>query len=321
MKKTILLLFAISFIMFVQAAVIATVNVPTAGTLTTALTEYQKSTVTDLTITGYLDARDFTILRDNMPLLTSLDISAVTINAFTGLGGTAPHGQSNSNVYYANEIPTCAFHNTVTAATKFTFSSVLLPISITSIGSNAFYQTGLISVIIPNNVVVIYGSAFNSCSNLSSVVLSSSLELIESGVFNYCRDLKTIYCLNTTPPTLIASPGYYFPNVNPTNIYVPTSALSTYLASPWNLYEFSNKISANPSTQMPNTKNSKVIISSNQSSIIVDGVSTGEEVSLFSANGLILKSIKSNGQRIIIPAKNNSIYILKTEKKTFKVAL
>jgi hypothetical protein len=81
--------------------------VSTAGGLSSAITGGGNSlaTVTDLTVTGIIDARDFKILRDNMPLLATLDLSGATIAAGVNIPGTT--GTMN---YPAGEIQQHAFH-------------------------------------------------------------------------------------------------------------------------------------------------------------------------------------------------------------------
>jgi hypothetical protein len=133
-----------------QAQVSKTVNV-TAGGLSTALTSTELATVTNLTITGTIDARDFVTMRDSMPALAVVDISAVTIAAYTGNGGT-----SSDTSYPANTIPDYSFYNENTSKGKTTLTTILLPSSVTSIGYDAFYNcSGLTSIIIPNSVTSI----------------------------------------------------------------------------------------------------------------------------------------------------------------------
>ena len=69
MKKIIPLLFTLFFALLTHAQVSKTVNLTAAGTLTASLTAIEKNTVTNLTINGTIDARDFEIMRDSMPLL------------------------------------------------------------------------------------------------------------------------------------------------------------------------------------------------------------------------------------------------------------
>lgn len=66
---------------------------------------------------------------------------------------------------------------------------------------------------------------------------------------------------------------------------------------------------------------SNVKVYTNSSEIIIEGSSEGEIISLFSINGKQIKSQKSQGERIVIPAQKDVIYFVKTESKTFKVIL
>src|SRR5665647_2040121 len=84
MKKLINLLLCFCFTILVQAQVSKTISVATAGKLNTLLTATEKTTITNLTITGTIDARDFKTMRDNMPALAVLDISSVTIAVYNG---------------------------------------------------------------------------------------------------------------------------------------------------------------------------------------------------------------------------------------------
>ena len=58
-------------------------------------------TITKLTLTGTIDARDFKTMRDAMPALTDLDLSDVRIVSYTGADGT--NEGSNITPYSANE--------------------------------------------------------------------------------------------------------------------------------------------------------------------------------------------------------------------------
>ncbi|MDR2383730.1 MAG: hypothetical protein LBD76_07615, partial [Prevotellaceae bacterium] len=80
--------------------------------------------VTELIITGKIDARDIKFIRDSIPNLDTLDLSGATIVAYTGEGGTYPWG---SNSYPADEMPMYSFYN------NSTLTSVVLPDGVTSI--------------------------------------------------------------------------------------------------------------------------------------------------------------------------------------------
>ena len=103
----ILLLFCLFLFAIGQAQVSKTINVTTPGTLSTLLTANELSTVTDLTITGNIDARDFKTMRDNMAFLAKLDIGNVKIKAYTGTVGT--NNDYMTITYPDNEIPQFGF--------------------------------------------------------------------------------------------------------------------------------------------------------------------------------------------------------------------
>jgi hypothetical protein len=108
MKKLYLLLVfvLIAPVLFAQVTKIVQLNNP--GTLASSLTTYELNTTTDLTITGFIDARDFKTMRDLMPVLANIDLSGVTIAAYSGTEGTSIRGVTS---YPVNAIPETAFMN------------------------------------------------------------------------------------------------------------------------------------------------------------------------------------------------------------------
>ena len=70
---------------------------------------------------------------------------------------------------------------------------IIIPSSVTSIGSSAFKGcTSLPSVIIPSSVTSIGGSAFYGCSSLTSVTIPSSVTSIGAATFRECSSLTSI---------------------------------------------------------------------------------------------------------------------------------
>ena len=162
----------------------------TAGGLSAAITTsgYSLATLTEISITGTLDARDFVTLRDNMPLLSTVDMSAATIGAYNGSAGT----HAGILVYPANELPRFAFC-TASWVGKATLVSVVIPSTVTSLGMLAFYGChNLTAVTIPTSVVSIGSSVFTYCNGLTSVTIPFSVTAIGSDAFNGCTGLTTI---------------------------------------------------------------------------------------------------------------------------------
>jgi len=168
------------------------ISVNVAGTLSTLLTSSEKSSITSLTISGSIDARDFKTIRDNLPLLRLLDISSVTIPSYTGTQGTE---KSSSTFYASNSIPQYAFYNSSTSIGKTSLTKINLPTSITTIGYGAFVKcSGLMgNFVIPTSVQSISDWAFNSCSGLTGVLsIPLSVAYIGSQAFSSCSNITKI---------------------------------------------------------------------------------------------------------------------------------
>ena len=163
-----------------------TINVTTAGTLNSLLTANEKTTITNLTLSGNIDARDFKTMRDSMPALTTLDVKDVSIMSYTGVKGTA--GTSNIN-YPANTIPAFSFCDSTTWIGKEILSSIVLPLSIKSIGESAFNSCyGLKGALsIPNSVTLIDDYAFAYCDGFTGLLtIPNSVTEIGIDAFFYC---------------------------------------------------------------------------------------------------------------------------------------
>lgn len=194
MKKLILLGIALSITVMSQALTV----VSTAGSLATAISNAggTSSTIADLTVTGTIDVRDFKLMRDNMPLLTNVNLSGVTIAAYTGTGGTEA---ATSKVYPANTIPQYAFLVPTSYICKTSLISFVFPTSITSIGEYAFAGcSGLTTLTIPTSVSKFGTNSFCACTSLNSVNIPSSVTTIQDGAFYGCSSLVSI----TIPPSV-----------------------------------------------------------------------------------------------------------------------
>src|SRR5450759_2302489 len=104
MKYLSLIIICLFATVSLQAQVSKNVNI-TPGGLVSAMTSAEKTTVTNLTVTGTIDARDFKTMRDSLTVLSAVDLSGVTTAAYTGTEGTY---DSSSINYLANEIPPLA---------------------------------------------------------------------------------------------------------------------------------------------------------------------------------------------------------------------
>lgn len=173
----------------VPAQVTKTVNC-TAGNLSSQLTAYEKNTITNLTITGTIDARDFKTMRDSLPVLKDINIGETTIQEYDGDKGTT--SLPFAIKYPSNEIPEDALKY------QESLSSIVLPTNIVTIGKSAFEGCFTLShLTIPSGVSSIQKSAFENCSMLKSIILSESIKEIEESAFEDCRNLSSIILPNS----------------------------------------------------------------------------------------------------------------------------
>jgi hypothetical protein len=185
MKKTLFIVLGLSFAFIVNAQVSKTVNC-TAGGLSSLLTQQDYYTVTNLTISGVMDARDFKTIKLNMlGVLTTLNIRDVTIVEYTGTDG--PY---NANLTYpANTIPQYCFSN----GSSTVLASITLPTSITAIGSSAFSSCEKLTTIsLPSLVTDIGEYAFSGCYGLQDIYMPSTLSSIGNGAFGFCKNIISI---------------------------------------------------------------------------------------------------------------------------------
>ena len=77
-------------------------------------------------------------------------------------------------------------------------TSIIIPNFVTSIGSNAFFNcNGLTSIIIPNSVTSIGDHAFGGCTGLTSINIPNSVTSIGDYTFDYCSGLTSIEIPNS----------------------------------------------------------------------------------------------------------------------------
>lgn len=148
-----------------------------AGTLSSIIPEDETGIITDLTLFGSIDARDFDYMREKMNL-KRLDISSVYIAA------------NGSN--QANAIPRNAFKG------KWSLSEILLPRNINRINNGAFRQCGITSITIPAGVSTYEYNVFLGSNRLRDVWMGrEKAEFINWCVFSGARtDLMTLHVPN-----------------------------------------------------------------------------------------------------------------------------
>jgi len=240
MKKTILLFLGLCLSSLMQALVLQTAVVTTAGTLYSVVSSY-KADVTDLTVTGTIDARDFVTIRDSMPNLVNLDLSGSNIAAYQGTAQSPGSDtyQISGWGYIENMIPYWAFVHETSSTTvtggSTTLKSIILPNTCTWISYGAFYGcTALSSITLPESLTKIGGKVFFNCTSLSAISIPSAVTTIGDVAFFNCSALTAITVNKSTPPSFSGSNNFSGVNSN-CIVYVPSTAVATYQATAiWN---------------------------------------------------------------------------------------
>ena len=103
------------------------------------------------------------------------------------------------------------------------YGTVVIPDGITTIGGSAFYwYSGIKAVIMPNSVTVIEDGAFMWCDGMESVVFSNNLTYIGEFAFAYCYSLSSLDLPNSL--TYIGSCA--FRDCAFSNVVIPESITS-----------------------------------------------------------------------------------------------
>ncbi|MBR2882598.1 MAG: leucine-rich repeat domain-containing protein, partial [Prevotella sp.] len=176
--------------------------------------------------------------------LASLYISDITAWLKIDFKGLYSHPTRDCAIYsltslYLNDelVTELTIPNEITSIPNFalcgisSLASVVIPNTVSKIGSDAFSMSGLTSITIPNSITSIESYTFDCCSKLVSVTIPNSVKNIGLSAFYGCTSLESISIYANTPPTVESS--FTSENYN-IDILVPASAVETYRSTqPW----------------------------------------------------------------------------------------
>jgi len=157
------------------------------GTLGTIINQTQKDTITTMIVLGEINKADFEVLRTQIPQLRYLDLKDVTCE-----GAQIPNQAFNQN----KNIVVIILPKSITKIGSYAFygctsltGSLILPDGLKTIDDGAFSNcpgfTG--SLNLPDGLTTIGGSAFSGCSGFTgSLNLPDGLTTIGSGAFYEC---------------------------------------------------------------------------------------------------------------------------------------
>ena len=127
--------------------------------------------------------------------LTSVDISStvkIIGNAFYGCTNLSLINIAPDNPVYDSRDNCNAIIETKSNTLYIGCNNTVIPNSIKTIRSYAFYSSGLSSITIPSSVETINADAFRDCTELSSISLTNSSVSIAYQAFEGCSNLKSL---------------------------------------------------------------------------------------------------------------------------------
>lgn len=206
------------------------IRVKEPGQLARRLAEYEKETVTLLTIDGPLNEADIRVIADIAKRKEIKTRDGKTRSAWLDLdleyarlqtGNTSMAGMFSG----CSTLRTMIMPNNMTAVGDNAFSgcrnleNILLPYDTESIGKSAFYDCGhLQSIDLPEGVVRIGAGAFQDCSSITEIHLPEGLEIIGDNAFRG-TGLRQI----SLPASLRALGGMAFRNTRIEVAEIPAS--------------------------------------------------------------------------------------------------
>lgn len=177
-----LLIIAFALMAFTAKAETKTVNVETAGTLST-LIKGDDLNVIDLTLTGNINKADIAFIRQNMKVET-LDLKDANIVAYSETVG------ETTIEYPANEFPANVFQKKENDDAIIPLKKIVFPTTMTAVGQYAFNSSSdsqLETVDFSNcsNLETIKGYAFEFCDKITEIDLSGHANLKSIGEYGF----------------------------------------------------------------------------------------------------------------------------------------
>ena len=194
--------------------------------------------------------------------------------------------------------------------------NTIIPNSVTSIGSRAFYDCdSLTGIEIPNSVTSIGDAAFADCNSLTSIEIPNSVTSIGEEAFYDCSSLSRIICTATTPPTIESDTFSEYSAF----LFVPIGCKATYeVADYWE--NFNNIIEV--TLGKPITLNDNdVIVATIGENIVVKNAMVGSVVRVYTADGALIASEVATDGDIVVEAPVKGVYVVTVGKQTVKVII
>jgi len=252
MKRNVFLTLILAALLPVVACGQKSVVVSEAGTLSSLISEAEKYTIEELTVSGPLNGSDLALLRDMAGCDSHGDLTAGRLRVLDLSGATMVAG--GAKYIDSEKITLQEGYDVTNGETGFHFEAaedvmpewafagcnsleeISLPAGIREIATMAFFTLDLKKADIPASVNTIGARAFYHNIRLQSVTLPAGLKEIGDRAFGYCTGIQTITALMPKP---LAIQERTFQGIyDDCTLNVPKGKESLYEASaPWNSFK------------------------------------------------------------------------------------
>lgn len=226
--------------------------------------------------------------------------------------------QIGSNGYLKENNVSLGNGSTVSVAKGSTKTFTIIPNTGYEVATFLYNGTDVKSQIVNNQfTTAIINSNASITVIFKKIIYKISIQTGEAGVMNlnyYYGDTPTF---DFTPSTGYKIQKVFYNGIDVTNNLIGNEYTLPPVTSNGTLVV--NFVSL--STAVKSAENEFIKVYSSGNNIIVQGVFESESVKLYDLNGQLLKAVQSQPNGVIFEVKRGAVYLIKTNTKTFKVAL
>lgn len=286
MKKQLLAFLLLTiFVNFSIAQEAKTIHVETPGTLNSLIPIEEMNRITNLTVTGNIDVRDMVYIEHTSRPDVHPTMMPVDLDF------------SNANIHEYTGADGTYHHFDADKEAVYTYPANELPAYIYSNFSTMSGMSPYRTIKLPKTLISVGEYALTGCDGLQAL-------------YSY-----------TEHPIIIKEQAFGVgANVGGCYLYIPKGTTANYENS--EMAEHFKGLIEMTTNQVPQDKyDSSITVTTKNSNIVIDNVTQGEVVQLFSIEGKLLKSITSNGESLYIPVDKNAVYLIRIGNKTHKIVI
>lgn len=158
-------------------------------------------------------------------------VTSIGDYAFWDCNGLETIAVAEGNSVYDSRDNCNAIIETATNTLIFGMKNTVIPNTVATIGSHAFWNCSLLtSVTVPASVTKIGDYAFWGCTGLEYVFLDSGVTYIGANAFYACTGVTTLFCAAATPPAL-GEDALKSINKGLCSLHVPDESIEAYRAA------------------------------------------------------------------------------------------